>query len=335
MSTGANAARSQNVVALRPADDVGQAAADAVAAARRHLDRSKLSANTVKAYTRQLAAYAAWLGEHAGEHEDAFADVVGAEAAVTAWRRALLDRRVSPSTVNQAIAAVTLLYAEAGTRIDVKRARLPRPGEPDALTAAQQNRVERAAARRGARDRAIVALMLYAGARVEECQRLQLQDVVLTARTGEVHLLGKGEQGRTVPLPAICRAHLGGWLNERGREPGPLLLGQRGPLTVSGITQAVLAVGADAGLSGLRPHVLRHTYATRMRECGADMAQIKELMGHASLETTARYFRAGRAEVAAAVERVSSSSRPAQGSTPIEEEKESRCQPRSPSRPQL
>jgi len=66
----------------------------------------------------------------------------------------------------------------------------------------------------------------------------------------------------------------------------------------------VLAVGADAGLAGLRPHRLRHTYGTRLRQGGADPAQIQALMGHASIDTTARYFRAGPAEVAGVVDHI-------------------------------
>jgi integrase/recombinase XerC len=65
----------------------------------------------------------------------------------------------------------------------------------------------------------------------------------------------------------------------------------------------VRTVGKDAGLPGLRPHRLRHTYATRLREGGADPAQIQALLGHASIETSARYFRASAAEVAALVDR--------------------------------
>ncbi|MEU4539975.1 tyrosine-type recombinase/integrase [Streptosporangium sp. NPDC023825] len=237
------------VVPLRPGVDVAAAAQHALAAVHRHLDRCKLSANTVKAYRRQSSAHVAWLAEHGVDHDDAFADLVGAGAAVTAWREHMMGARRAPATINQALAAVTLLYAQVGLRIDVKGARLPKPGEPDALSPAEQGRVERAAARRGVRDRAIVAVLLYAGARVEECGRLETGDVVLTARTGHVRLHGKGDEVRTVPLPPIAREHLAAWLDARvgdeaaGEGTGvPLWSGQRGRLTDSGITQIIVAM---------------------------------------------------------------------------------------------
>lgn len=103
-------------------------------------------------------------------------------------------------------------------------------------------------------------------------RRLDAGDVTLTARTGHIRLHGKGDEVRTVPLPPVGREHLAAWLDERGTHDGPLWTGQRGRLTISGITQVVLAVGEDAGIPGLRPH--------------------------ASIETAARYFRAGNAEQA-------------------------------------
>jgi integrase len=66
----------------------------------------------------------------------------------------------------------------------------------------------------------------------------------------------------------------------------------------------VLAVGRQAGIVGLRPHRLRHTYATRLRQGGADPAQVQALLGHASVETAGRHFRAGAEEQADVVERV-------------------------------
>ena len=293
------------VVALHGVAGATAAADRALAAIERYLGRCKLAPNTVTAYRRQCAAYVAWLAEQAADHPDAFTDVVGAEAAVTRWRRHLLERKASPASVNQALAAVTLLYEHGPQlRIAVKRARIERPGEPDALTPAQQGALERAADRRGRRDAAIIAVLLYTGARAEECTRLEVDDVAITPRTGQVRLLGKGDQVRVVPLPARGRERVSGWLLARGRQPGSLWLGQRGPLSVSGLTQVVLAVGRQAGIKGLRPHRLRHTYATRLRQGGADVAQVQALLGHASVETAGRYFRAGASERTAVVERV-------------------------------
>lgn len=199
----------------------------------------------------RLSVCTAWLGAHVEAHPDAFADAVGAEAAVTVWRRHLLRGGAGPSSVNQGLAAVTLLYEHgAGLRIKVKRARRPRPGQPDALTPAQQGAVER--------DAAIIAVLLCTGARVEECARLNLDDITVTARTGHAHLIGKGVQVRDIPLPPQAREKVSVWLARRGNHPGPLWTGQRGPLSISGIAQVVLAVGEDAKLPGLRPHRLRH-----------------------------------------------------------------------------
>ena len=295
------------VVPLRAAGDGASAAAEALAAVSRHLDRCKLAARTVRAYKRQSAAYAGWLAAHAADHGDAFTDLVGAEGAVTAWKRDLISARSSPSTVNQALAAVTLMYQQAGLRIAVRRVRIPRPGEPDALTPQQEAALRRAAARRGPRDAAIIAVLLDAGARAEECARLDAEDFAITARTGEVRLHGKGAEVCFVPLSRRARELASAWLDVRGRDPGPAWTGQRGPLTISGITQVVLAAGADAdaGIKGLRPHRCRHTFATRLRQGGADPAQVQALLGHASIDTAARYFRSGSAENAAVIERIS------------------------------
>ena len=147
-------------------------------------------------------------------------------------------------------------------------------------------------------------MLLDTGARVEECARLDAGDFAITTRTGEVRLHGKGDEVRSVPLSRRARELVSSWLDERGRHPGPAWTGQRGPLTISGITQVVLAAGAGAGIPGLRPHRCRHTFGTRLRQGGADPAQVQALLGHVSLDTAARYFRSGSAENAAVIERI-------------------------------
>jgi len=95
---------------------------------------------------------------------------------------------------------------------------------------------------------------------------------------------------RFVPLSKRGRDLISAWLDERGRHLGPAWPGQRDPRSVSGITQVVLAAGADAGIPGLCPNRCRHTFGTRLRQGGADPAQVQALLGHASVDTAARYF---------------------------------------------
>jgi site-specific recombinase XerD len=153
-------------------------------------------------------------------------------------------------------------------------------------------------------------MLLGVGARAAECAGLDTEDVSITARTGTVRLLGKGDEVRCVPIPAPARDRVSAWLDDRATrlkgkpEQDRLWLGQRGPLGVEGVTKTVLATGAAANIPGLRPHALRHTYATRLREGAPTPTQIQCLLGHASLDTAARYFRAGPTEVAELVDRV-------------------------------
>jgi integrase len=139
----------------------------------------------------------------------------------------MITARSSPSTVNQALAAVTLMYEQAGLRIAVKRVRIPRPGEPGALTRQEEAALRRAASRRGPRDSAIIAVLLDAGARVQECARLDAGDFAITARTGEVRLHGKGDEVRSVPLSRRARELVSAWLDVRGRPRGLLLTRER------------------------------------------------------------------------------------------------------------
>ena len=93
------------------------------------------------------------------------------------------------------------------------------PGrEPGALTRQQEAALRRAAARRGLRDSAIIAVLLDARARVEECARLDAEDFAITARTGEVRLHGKGDEVRSSRCPG-APGSWSAWLDVRGRHP--------------------------------------------------------------------------------------------------------------------
>src|SRR5690348_14040429 len=89
------------VVRLR--QDQNDAAGEALAALGRHLDRADLKPHTRRAYRRQAAGYVDWLAKNAGMYPDAFADEVGANAAIGEWKRHLLgESKLGASTINQA-----------------------------------------------------------------------------------------------------------------------------------------------------------------------------------------------------------------------------------------
>jgi integrase/recombinase XerD len=159
-----------------------------------------------------------------------------------------------------------------------------------------------------ARDRAIALLPLYAGTRIAEITALDVGDVRLSARKGVVHLVGKGEKSRTVPVHPKLRKALAAWLAERPAKPGAdspaLFTSVRGTrMTTDAIADVIAAITKAAGLDDhVTSHVLRHTFGTELTRSGVDIVTVAELMGHASLETTRLYTRPNAADMQRAVD---------------------------------
>jgi integrase/recombinase XerC len=209
---------------------------------------------------------------------------------------AVLKRR--PATVNNALAAIDDLYMRRGLGpANATRADLPRTA-PKALTERAAVRFLRAVeARDSPRDKAIALIPFYAGARIAEVVGLDVDDVQLSARKGNLRIYGKGDKVREIPIHPQLRAVLSVWLDERPDWPGAddraLFLNQRGSrLSAKGAHDIITAIAATAGLDDdTTTHVLRHTFATRMVRGGTDLVVVAELLGHARLETTRGYTR--------------------------------------------
>jgi integrase/recombinase XerC len=147
------------------------------------------------------------------------------------------------------------------------------------------------------RDRALVELLYGAGLRVSELSQLDVRD--LDPRSGDVLVLGKGGAERVVPLPSVARGALAAYLETRaaGRaESLPLFTALRARggawprLGVRDVRRVLRARAREAGLTDrVHPHRLRHSYATHLLDMGADLREIQELLGHASLATTEKY----------------------------------------------
>jgi integrase/recombinase XerD len=147
------------------------------------------------------------------------------------------------------------------------------------------------------RDRAMLELLYATGCRVSELSLLRPRDVQLNERYCMCH--GKGDKQRVVPLGRQAVAAIQTYLeHERpklaARRPEPsqfLLLSSRGGRMRRERIWELLKLYAKLGgcNTELSPHSLRHTFATHLLAGGADLRQVQEMLGHASIATTQIY----------------------------------------------
>ena len=145
------------------------------------------------------------------------------------------------------------------------------------------------------RDRAMLELFYSSGLRISELSGLSLQQVDL--ENGFVRVFGKGSKERVVPLGSRARdavvAYLGSARSRlvKPRTGSELFISERGK-AISRKTVWVI-VKKYAQLAGLgkkvKPHLLRHSFATHLLGGGADLRAIQEMLGHASIGTTQIY----------------------------------------------
>jgi len=280
-------------------------ALDLIAEYGAHLERSPLSPATRRSYERQTHAYLTWLSGRGDRAEVALSEQLERDFAVRDYRSELKDRRLSPASLNAALAALDHFYRFRGLGPPAVRREHLEAQAPRALNEQELRAVLRAGERRGkARDRAAIALMALAGLRIAEVAGLDVDDVALSARKGHVLVRrGKGDASRTVPLGADARTLLGAWVAERPEIPtrAMFVTSSGGRLSTRSLDRVVRATGDLAGVS-LSAHVLRHTFVTRLVRAGVDVVLVAELAGHRSLETTRRYSLPSEADRQAAVE---------------------------------
>jgi integrase/recombinase XerD len=175
--------------------------------------------------------------------------------------------------------------------------RLPiclRGDEPDRLLAAV----------RCPRDRIIFLVGLYLGLRVSEIVGRRVEDVDLERAMYTVRG-GKGDKDRVVPIPAKVLRDLQDWIGER--KEGWLFpsRGRTGHVTARAVQVAIEKAAKKAGIARhVTPHKLRHTYATRLLQRGADIIEVRDLLGHASVATTQIYLGSEPERLRAAVDRL-------------------------------
>jgi site-specific recombinase XerD len=163
----------------------------------------------------------------------------------------------------------------------------------------------------GARDLAILLLLLDTGMRLGEIAGLTTTDGEQALNEGMVRVFGKGARERLVPVGATAQSALRRYLHlYHPQIQGALFLGlQRRPLTDEGIRQVVRRVAERAGVSGVHPHKLRHTAAVTFLRAGGDVFALQRILGHSTLAMTRNYVTLTDTDIKAAHLRASPADR--------------------------
>ncbi|MBN1890430.1 MAG: tyrosine-type recombinase/integrase [Thermoflexales bacterium] len=279
------------------------------------LTRQGKSAITRRGYLADLNDYASWIEQTYGEPLDPTQITADDVRAYLAYLATV--RRARPSTTNRRRAALRAFCRWAVERGLLKtdptaetRGIRQTKSPPKALERAELNRILRRAQQWGnPLHIAIVTTLANTGLRVSELCDVAVGDVEIKPRSGKLLVrLGKGEKSREIPLNGDVRRALGDYLAVR-RQPADgdhLFVSQRGAaITPAGVWRIVNKYGRHAGIKGVSPHVLRHTFATLLlREGDVDLVTVSDLLGHENINTTARYTRSTEADRQAAVEKL-------------------------------
>ncbi|MFB9623210.1 tyrosine-type recombinase/integrase [Nonomuraea helvata] len=285
------------------------------------LERAPLADSTKAKYASRLRGYLAWLAGQADAGAldgDPLSDPVAATGAVDDFRRHLKNGRRAPNTIDAYLSAIDDFYARGGLgKPQPPRERDARRTAPRALDARRTRRYLRHVQLTASpRDKAIALLPYYAGLRISEVVGLDLADLRLSARKGELRIRGKGRDGgkiRLLPVHPDLRQALTDWLATRtgwkgaGTHPAVFLNHRGGRLSDRAARDVITGLGDAVGLGDdptepFSPHVLRHTFATQLIRDGKDPILVAELLGHSSLDTTRRYALPNEADKEAALD---------------------------------
>jgi site-specific recombinase XerD len=252
------------------------------------------------------------------------APIAGRPANVVSMTGRRLDQ-YSATTINHRLAALTGLFSfralrepdlvnpiptgREARRVSAEERNgllgLVRPKRRSALRLREPRRLPRALDRRETaellsslrtwRDRSLAGLMLLSGLRSGELLTLDVTDVDIGARW--VRVMGKGAKERRVPLDIEVAGLIQTYLlaDRPESESTRLFLVAKGPhrgqpLTPAGLRTIFRYHRHKSGVLAGHPHTLRHTFGTALAEAGVDLAVMQALLGHAHVDTTARYI---------------------------------------------
>ena len=272
----------------------------AVAKFLRSLQDRNASPHTVKAYTNDLAGFAAYVGPQGWSDID--------HVLIRGYLSSLYERGLSKTSVARSLAAVRSLYKWLAQEGEVEQnpaalvatpklpKKLPRvPTVEEVCTVLDAGMPEESAFPE--RDQVIMELLYSCGIRNSELIGINLDDVRWSNEL--VLVRGKGKKERYVPFGDSAAEAVRAYLPVRKKTleetkhvvEKALLINLRGSrLTTRSVGRIVKRIAVSRGLSpDVHPHTLRHAFGAHMLEEGADLRAIQEMLGHGRLSTTQRY----------------------------------------------
>ncbi len=269
----------------------------------------RFSPLTVRNYRRDIERFLQWLGIIDGrpeEEREALRRIQTEDIREWIIYRTEHDR-VGASSMNREISSLRALFHWLQKNGEVERNvvkpiaslrtshRLPAFVPESRMTTVVEHCEEEPADFVTARDALIVLLFYTCGLRLAELIAANRDDLSDDCRSLRVH--GKGDKERIVPILDFVRERISVYMDALGRQnfcnsaEKALFLTQQGArISRSAVYRIVRRELAQAGVQGKKsPHVLRHTFATHLLNGGADMREIQELLGHASLQATQVY----------------------------------------------
>jgi len=218
----------------------------------------------------------------------------------------------APLTIRRKLACLSSFFgflSDLGLIVGNPARRLPLPKTvqpvPICLTEEQAQRLLEAA--HTPWHRALIAVLLFTGLRRSEAVAITLEDLDL--EKGQLLVHGKGSKDRVVPLTPLVVQAIQHYLERRPQtDSHRLFLSRIGGHPIAGrvVNRMLVRVLHEAQLDkeGITPHKLRHTFATHLIRSGVDVRTVQELLGHADIQTTARYLHSDTRTKQAAVGRL-------------------------------